>query len=29
VADAPAVLDVSVIAALRDAEGKIYVLRGL
>ena len=29
VADAPAVLDVSVLAALRDAEGKIYVLRGL
>ncbi|MBT2332826.1 ORF6N domain-containing protein [Variovorax paradoxus] len=28
-ADAPAVLDVSVVAALRDAEGKIYVLRGL
>jgi len=29
VADAPAVLDASVIAALRDAEGKIYALRGL
>jgi hypothetical protein len=29
VSDAPAVLDVTVLAALREAENKIYVLRGL